>query len=113
MKTISDIKTEMQSAIDSVTEDFTIPQKKRVGERVKFYKFVIAFLESEPKEEDLKTQLEEVKRKIKVIINGIGQWKANTPESKLLKNAESAYNNEMGLAGYRKQEKTLKYILGL
>lgn len=47
--------------------DFTSSQKKKVGERVKFYKMIIAYLESEPKEEDLKIQLEEVKRKIKVL----------------------------------------------
>lgn len=77
-------------------------------------KLCLRYLEAEPTEEFVKSEIERVSNKINWILQrkNYEEWLRCHPEYKNEKNPETIYHTEMKLNDFRKQLKTLHYVYG-
>lgn len=77
-------------------------------------KLCLRYLETEPTEEFVKSEIERVSNNINWILQrkNYEEWLRNHPELKNEKNPETIYHTEMKLNDFRNQLKTLHYVYG-
>lgn len=80
--------------------------------RVAFLRSVSNYLESEPRQEFVEKQLQDLQNKVKLIGEGFQEFLDCRPkDNKDNKQIKAEYNSQMGLNHINKQIKILNYIL--
>ena len=107
MKNLKTIKQDIHNYLHSCGEMTT--KEKREYETLKL---CAAYLETNPSEEFVKSDIERVVGRINFILNSdnFKQWMNCHPEYRSEKNPETIYRSEMGLGKFRSQLRTLNYL---
>lgn len=112
MKTLEYVQQELQDAIKLGETKLSKKEAKVCEKRIKHLYSCQLYLETNPTEEFVQKQFEDVKRKIKIINSGFWQWlQNNQKEADGGANPKSKYNSMMGLKNYKAQLNTLDYLL--
>lgn len=110
MKTLEYVQQELQDAIKLGETELSKKEAKLCEKRVKHLYSCQLYLETNPTEEFVQKQFEDVKRKIKIINSGFQQWLQNN-RKEADANPKSKYHTLMGLKNYKAQLNTLDYLL--
>jgi hypothetical protein len=85
---------------------------KKARLQLSFLKTVVLYLETNPNEDFIKQENEEIDRILVVINNGYETWSKNTPTGSVLESQKRAiYNKERDYARWVQQKKILEFIL--
>jgi predicted translin family RNA/ssDNA-binding protein len=110
MKTAKEVDKEINELIRSINKDLKENEVKSIKREVAFLRQCYRYLETCPRQEFIKSQLEEVQRRIDLIPSHFEAWKTGKVLTKY-KDPYSAYQNEMRLPDLKAQVKTLTYLL--
>lgn len=113
MKTLEYVQQELQDAIKLGETGLSKKEAKVCEKRIKHLYSCRLYLETNPTQEFVQKQFEDVKRKIKIINSGFHKWlQNNQKEADGVANPKSKYNTLMGLKNLKAQLNTLDYLLG-
>lgn len=95
MKTIKEIQSEIYELIKEVEEQNPDKRRKKViSATIKSLRFLIAYLETNPSEDLIKSQKTSVDRKIRTINDRFDDWRISHPEEvKKYKNIKTRYRS--------------------
>jgi hypothetical protein len=110
MKTIKEIDTQIDSLIRSINKDSKENEVKSIKRDVVFLRSCKRYLETCPREAFIKSQLEEVQRRIELIPTHYSAWQTGKVLTKY-SDPYRAYCNEMRLPDMNAQVKTLEFLL--
>ena len=110
MKTIIEIEKEISDVIKSLGEHPTENEVRKVTRDVLFLRQIKYYLESEPREDFIKSKKSKIEERIKKIPNGYKDWQIGRNMTKYTDPYKS-YLNEMGLPELNSKLKTLNYLL--
>ena len=117
MKTIKEIRSEIDDLIKEANE---IPvdyakfkrRKKVISITIKSLRFLIAYLETNPPEDLIKSQKASVDKKIWIINDRFDDWRGAHPdEVKKYKNIKARYRTLNEMKKLEDQRKSLNYLL--
>lgn len=108
MKSLTDIKYDIQSVLDKIREKPTPELKLKYLNLSQVYKY----METNPSEEFVRSQLEKTDLKIRKIIEA-GPDRETYRYEEGYKNDMKKYEKTEGLDKIRKQKSTLEYILNI
>lgn len=110
MRSYEDAVSELNSLIKNFSRaDITKIEKRRLKIRHAKLKPILLILQTNPREEFLKDQLEEQVRKLKILEDRYSEWlKSNASKHD---NPAAAYRSEVGIGDIKKRIKVLKSIL--
>lgn len=110
MRTIIDVESEINSEIKSITKDSQKSEVSAVKKKVAFLRMCKMYLETNPREEFVIAQRDDVKKKIDLIPDRYKQWTEGKSLSKY-KDPFKSYCTEMGMSDLKSKLKTLNYLL--
>lgn len=110
MKTVQQIEEEITEIIRSIKKDSKEAEVKKAERDVIFLRQCKRYIETSPREEFIKSQREEIQRRIDLIPTHFEAWKTGRALSKY-KDPYKAYCTEMKLSDMKAQIKTLDYLL--
>ena|SRR5664279_490468 len=110
MKTVKEIDQEISDILKSLKKDSKEGEVKKAKRDVAFLRQIRLYLITDPREEFIKSELNEVQRKIDLIPTHYEGWKVGKTLTKY-KDPYAIYCNEMHLPDLRAQIKTLEFIL--
>jgi len=110
MKTVKEITKKIDELIRSINKDSLDTEVKAVKKRVVFLREVYNYLDTNPREEFVRLQKEEVQRRIELLPTHFEGWKTGRVLTKY-KDPYASYCSEMGLQTMNEQIKTLNFIL--
>lgn len=110
MKTAEQVKEEIDSAIKSIKRDSTEAEIKAVKKDLVFLRMIKMYLDTNPREEFVKAQKDELQRRIDLLPTHYEGWQTGKVLTKY-KDPYRSYCAEMGLAGMKQKIKTLDFIL--
>ena len=111
MKKIESLKLEITQ-----NEEFALfidcdKKKKSLGKKNKELREVIMYLETNPNELFIKSEIVRVNKVIQAKLDGFDYWSKNICDKSVEVNKrKSIFNSQMGLTGLRRQLKQLKFI---
>ena len=112
MKTLSEVKNEIEQIEFADFSKLTEREKNRLSKRIVYLKECRNYLESGPKEDFLKSEKDRLKSQLDGKNNQYNYWLKNiAPKDVDPKNLRSMFNKECGLTKIKKQIKTLEFIL--
>lgn len=112
MLTIKEVGKEMtevqKNSVSYVKDDgrYKIFQK-----RFEFLYGIKLYLESKPREEFVKDEQARLIRVIKIINDRYPEWLAHAPKNNIIGKERTYYNRITNIAAYKKQLKTINFIL--
>lgn len=111
MKTAKEIQAEI-AALENEGKRAAVKESayKKLGKQAAVLRQCLHYLETNPKEDFIRTQIEFVEKKLRVVDEGYSTWARENDTSKF-KNPLSAYHSFMGKSVLDFQLKSLKYIL--
>lgn len=113
MKTIEQVNEDIRASEFFISDNIVNIKKSTLNKekkKIEFNRFVIKYLETNPKENFLKQERERLKT---LIANKSIQFKLWLPPANLEpKKHKAAYNKHTGITEFNKQLKTIEYILG-
>jgi hypothetical protein len=114
MKTVNDINKEILSIhkllVEAEKNNLKKSKKKVLSKKLSWYNHIRLYLETKPREEFVREELETVMFRIARINADYIYWSAGRSLT-AYKDPKKTYTNEMGLPVLNEQLKTLKYIL--
>lgn len=114
MKTIkqvnADIK-EVEKEIKELSEDKPLSWEKKMQNKIIFMRTVIKYLETEPRIEFVKAELDRLTDSINKLNTGFVHWCNSLKENLTNTQAKNKFETEVGIKTMNKQLKTLRYIL--
>lgn len=111
MITIDKINKEIASyMLDSELKDDR--GKKAIGRKIKDLREVIMYLETNPNESFIKSEISRISSIIKAKSDGYQYWTKNICEKNIdVSKRKSLFNSQLGITSLKKQLKKLKYII--
>lgn len=105
-KSIDEISTKVKWSVELTNKDRNkmIKDLKRLIE-AKYY------LEHNPKESFIKSELNRLTRAVKILEKGFREWLNNSPKAKELQNPKSKYRKEVNITDMNRQIKMLNFLL--
>jgi hypothetical protein len=110
MKTIKEIKQELDDQINSVKKDTTKSELEATKRRVSFLRQCLRYIETCPREEFIKEQRTQVQKRIDLLPTHYQDWQVGKVITKY-KDPYKAFTSEMGLSSMQATLKTLDYLL--
>ncbi len=110
MKTVTEINQEINDIVRSINKNSSDKEVKNAKARVSFLRFCLKYVETNPREEFVKSQLDDVRRRIKLLPTHFAGWQTGRVLTKY-KDPYASYCSEMGLSDMKAQVKTLEYLL--
>lgn len=114
MKTIEDVKVDINEVNELLKSKDEIKKSKlnKLKDRLKFYRDMILYLETNPNSEYLLKELDRLTIKKQTIDSQFDFWFKNSkPYGLSLGKSKSLYKKEMGVQNLDLQIKTLTYLL--
>jgi hypothetical protein len=120
MKTIKEIRSEIDDLIKEASQkpekqiDYAKfkRRKKVISNTIKSLRFLIAYIETNPREDLVKAQLAGANVKIRIINNRFDEWCNSHPEEvKKYKNIKARYRSLNEMKKLEDQRKALNYLL--
>lgn len=116
MKTITDLKQEMESIPEILAENKKDldevryrREEKKAKKKIQFLRTILLYLENNPSEQFVEKQLADTKKHIKHIDENYTHW--TPPPGKVIKNHKNIYHSENGYNKLLNQRRNLLYIL--
>ncbi len=112
LKTVNVQVEQIKSSLEKATKDRDIKEVKKLSKRLEYLNGIKFYLESQPSENFLKSNLNEIKKRIASLSSGFGEWlKSVDKKDSDPKKLKTRFNTEMGLGKMKNQIKTLEFIL--
>lgn len=118
MKQIEELRKEIRlirELYPSGVQDSMLRHEKKAakvaGKRLKLLLNCAYYLETQPTEAFVFQSIKSLERQLELSTSKFREWFQNTPGSSQLKNAKSAYENEMGVPTMKRQLSTLKFLM--
>lgn len=113
MKTLREVKKQIaQNERAAYQKGISDAQYKKIARETENLRIAQKYLETEPSENYLKTELDRLSRVVKAKMDQYDYWFSNVkPFDVEPKDAPAYFNRENGLAHLRKQIKFLQFIL--
>ena len=115
MKTIQQIENQISKLVASSLNEKDEKILKRDRKEVKYLRYILSYLKTEPTEQIVNHQLENVERSISILNGRFETWKASNPEivKKIKTEAKilQHYNTTFEIPKLKQQRKDLLFIL--
>lgn len=111
MKTFKDIQKEIEIASSGMYHG--AKSLKRQNKKVEELKKLKYYLETNPSEESLRNQLEQIGKQIDGINKNYAVWKNTAPKDVSPKKWGAIFDKETGVKDLKARQKTLKYLLDI
>lgn len=115
MKTISQIKKDIEAQMELIADQITASKKKKPKpgslSLLEMMRICEAYLETNPNEDFIKSSLEKVKQRLAKINSGFGDWLTSNDFDGTLKQKKDHYNKEFETKKIKIQINALTYIL--
>lgn len=113
MKTIQELKEDIESLKDTDLNKLTKRQRSALEKKVDTINKAVLYLERNPKEEFVQKQLEDVQKKIEYAESpkNIKEFMKFNPSICGLKESKAAFQKECGLLKLKQQKQMLNYLL--
>lgn len=115
MKNVKEIKEEIETIQSELRDDLTkMSDSKftRLKNRIEFLVGLILYLESNPNETFLQSEIDRIENSIKKANENYEYWcKYNAPKDVDPKKYRTMFNQVTGVAKFKKQLKTIEYLL--
>lgn len=95
------------------SDSWTASGSNKIQNTLKLYRKAIIYLETNPRQEFVESQLVSSEKRLQHIVDGFSLWKKATPQMSGMdeKKAKQIYNAQMGVKAVKTQILNLKYIL--
>ena len=110
MKTVKEIDQEINDLIKEVKRDSTKNEVEAIKRKVAFLRQCKLYMESEPREDFIKSEKQKIEKRIELIPSHYKDWQVGRNLTKYADPYKS-YLNEMGLTNLNASLKTLNYLL--
>jgi len=110
MKTIKEVQKEIDELIKSITKDSLRNEVESIKRKIVFLRQCKLYLESEPREDFVKSEIAKIEERIKLIPTHYEAWKVGRNLTKY-SDPYKTYSNEMNLPGLKASLKYLNYLL--
>ena len=110
MKTLNEVTQELDDLLKSIKKDSSEREIKSAKSRAQFLRMCIKYLETCPREEFIRKQLNEAKHRVELIPTHFESWKTGKVLTQF-KDPYAAYCTQMGLSTLKIQVVTLEYLL--
>ena len=113
MKTLEQIQKSIDEISNKVKSSVELPKKDRNKMSKDLKRLIEAkyYLEHEPRPCFVKGELKRLKRSVRILEEGFGEWLNNTPKAKELQNPKSKYRKEVNITDMNRQIKMLNFLL--